>query len=162
MRKSILTIQEAIECTQQLKKEGKTIIVAGGCFDILHSGHIAFLEASKKEGDFLFLLLESDETIQHLKGANRPINRQKDRAYILSNIRSVDYIVLLTPLYTNQAYDDILYQLKPDVITTTTGDLYKEHKERQAQSVNARLVEVVKRVHNKSTSTIAKMLEKEI
>ena len=76
-----------------IPKEG--VVLAGGCFDIIHAAHHKFLKLSKEKGQFLALLLESDENIKQMKGKNRPVNSQITRAKNLSNIESVDYIILL-------------------------------------------------------------------
>ncbi|MDP3988556.1 MAG: adenylyltransferase/cytidyltransferase family protein [Candidatus Levybacteria bacterium] len=153
----ILSIEKAIEISRKLKHQGKTVVLAGGCFDILHIGHIEFLKKAKEYGDFLFLLLESDETCQS-KGKKRPINTQKDRAIILSALESVDYVIKLPPLRSDKDYQDLIISLKPDTIATTKGDLYKHIKERQAKLINAKVVEVIGKISNKSTTNLIKLL----
>lgn len=159
--KKVLSIEEAIKISEQLRNEGKTVVVAGGCFDILHLGHIHFIEHAKKEGDVLFLLLESDEAIKKQKGANRPINSQQTRSHILAALSHVDFVVLL-PMLENNEYDDIISRLKPNVIATTQHDEYRFHKERQAKLVGAKVLDVIPRLVDQSTSRIAKLLAREL
>lgn len=74
------------------KNEGKKIVFTNGCFDILHSGHVLYLNEAKKQGEVLFLGLNSDASVKRLKGDNRPINSEDDRKYVLENLKSVDFV----------------------------------------------------------------------
>lgn len=71
---------------------GKKIVFTNGCFDILHRGHLAYLEEAKKLGDALFIGLNSDASVKGLKGASRPINNQQDRKYFLESLKFVDFV----------------------------------------------------------------------
>src|SRR5690606_3739180 len=85
----ILNINSVPQISNHYKNFGKKIILVGGCFDVLHEGHIKFLESAKKNADILILLLESDENISKRKGINRPVNIQKNRAIVLSSLKFV-------------------------------------------------------------------------
>ena len=74
--KKIINFRQATKIFQILKKKNKKTIICGGCFDILHIGHIEFLEIAKKQGGFLFVLLENDKNVKKIKGKERPINSQ--------------------------------------------------------------------------------------
>lgn len=161
MDKKILNIKEAIELSKKLKSEGQSIVLAGGCFDILHIGHIKFLQKAKAMGDILIILLESDEAIQKLKGIERPIHSQRNRAEILSFNTLVDYIVLLPPLNSHE-YDTIVFELNPTVIATTNPDPNKHYKEKQAKKLGIKVVDVIDRIQNVSSSRIANIISKEI
>ncbi len=88
---------EEIESTvARLKKQNKKIVFTNGCFDILHKGHVQYLDKAKSFGDVLILGLNSDASVSALKGPNRPINCEDDRAYILAALESVDYVVKFT------------------------------------------------------------------
>lgn len=154
----ILSISEAIHRTNQLSEQGKKIVLVGGCFDILHIGHIALFENAKKYGDSLFILLESDENIKKIKGSNRPINEQKDRAKILTHLDVVDYIVPLKPMQNNSEYDELVISLKPAIIATTKGDKSRFHKERQAEKIGAKVLDVTGPVSNHSTTKLIEVL----
>ncbi len=153
MRK-ILTVEQANKASESLRYQGKRVVLAGGCFDILHVGHVRFLERAKESGDVLFVFLEADESIKQLKGEDRPINNQADRAIILSAIAAVDYVIKLSPGLTDNDYDRIVTSIKPDILAVTKGDLLKKHKERQAKLIGGKVVEVTDSVSNKSTSRI--------
>ena len=80
----------------KLHKDGKTVVATNGCFDILHVGHVRYLEKTKSFADVLIVLLNSDKSVKSIKGPTRPINNENDRAEILSALRFVDYVVCLT------------------------------------------------------------------
>lgn len=161
MKKNILTIEESIRLSEKLRQQGKQIVLVGGCFDILHIGHIKFLESARSLGDVLFVLLESDNNVKKLKGKNRPINPQAERALILTALRFVDFVVLLKHMTTNNKYDKLISQLKPAIIATTKDDPMISHKKRQVSIVGGKLKLVISRIKNKSTSRLAKIIEKE-
>ncbi len=146
------TLRDILESTK------KKVVIAGGCFDILHIGHISFLEAAKKQGEILVVLLESDDLIRKMKGEGRPINTQEDRAAVLAALSLVDYIVLLPHLLDNSQYDELIFSLKPAIIATTKADPARMHKERQAQALGISVVDVIDRIENQSTSKIASVL----
>ena len=154
--KKILSIKQAIKVSKELKNQNKTIVVTGGFFDILHTGHIKFLRNAKKEGDYLFVLLEDDNKARQIKGTNRPINSQKDRAKILSSLQNVDYVILLKNMTSNVKYDKLIIQMAPNVIATTYGDPYIKHKRRQAKLVKGKVMCIIKRIYNHSTTQLTK------
>ena len=156
----ILSLDESKKVTQQLHAAKKRIILAGGCFDILHIGHITFLEKAKKKGDVLVVLLESDEKIKKLKGRYRPINSQEDRAKILTSLTVIDYVIPLPPIYDDQEYDELVFTLKPAIIATTAGDPFRFHKERSAEKINAKVVDVIPLINDKSTTRLFHLLKK--
>jgi len=92
--KHIKSIDEIALLAKELKIRDKKIIFTNGCFDLLHAGHISFLEAAKSFGDILILGLNSDRSVSILKGKDRPINNEADRAYTLAAIEVVDYVVI--------------------------------------------------------------------
>ena len=92
--KHIKSIGEIIPISNELKLKNKKIIFTNGCFDILHLGHVKYLEAAKKFGDILIIGLNSDKSVKALKGDYRPIIQQNDRAYILASLKVVDYVVI--------------------------------------------------------------------
>ena len=156
----ILQVNEAIEVAQKLREQNKSIVLVGGFFDILHIGHIRFLQNAKKLGDYLFLFLEDDEASTKIKGENRPINSQRNRAIILASLSTVDFVVLLKKMTNNDNYDKIISQIQPTVIATTYPDPAIEHKIRQAKLVNGRVEYAIKRIHEYSTTKFANFIDK--
>lgn len=153
MRK-IISVNNAIKISKQIRQEGRAIVLAGGCFDILHAGHLKFLKAAKKQGDILIILLESDENIKKIKGVNRPINPQKERAIILSAIPYIDFIVLLGKMTKDKDYDRLMIQIKPDIVAMTDKDPQIEQRKKQCEMVSAELRIVIKKIDNVSTSSL--------
>lgn len=134
--------------------QNKTTVVAGGCFDLLHLGHVTFLQKAKAAGDVLVVLLESDQTIKKLKGNNRPVHSQAVRSQVLSELRSVDYVLLLPHFNSDEKYDKLIQKLSPKVIATTRGDKHDIHKKRQAKKFAAKLLYVTKEIKDHSTTKI--------
>lgn len=154
----IISIKKAIKLCKSFHTNNKSIVVAGGCFDILHLGHIKFLKQAKKQGHILIILLESDESVQKLKGNNRPINQLLDRAEILAAIEFVDYVIPLEGILDNQGWDKLIYNLNPDIIAVTKKDPQIIHNKRQAEKINAKIVEVIARIDNKSSTKLAQLI----
>lgn len=142
----------------KLKKGKKRIVLAGGSFDIIHPGHIDFIEKSHALADILILLLESDEKIKKLKGKDRPVNNQKDRASVLSKIDKVDLVVLLPELKNDEDYENIVNLIQPDIIAVTKEDPIKAKKLKQARSVGGKIKEVMSTKKGYSTSKIIKKI----
>ncbi len=102
------TLDELIKIVEGLKKEGKKIVFTNGCFDLLHLGHIRYLKEAKKLGDILIIGLNSDTSVRSLKGPNRPLVKEEDRAEILSALEAVDYIVIFNELTPKNLIDKII------------------------------------------------------
>ena len=94
-----------------LKAEGKKIVFTNGCFDILHVGHVRYLNEAKALGDILILGLNSDCSVKSLKGSNRPINNESDRAEVLSALKAIDYVVI----FDEKTAENIVGEVKPDI-----------------------------------------------
>ena len=97
MNKKILNIEElkeVLNIIRNKKNENQKIVFTNGCFDILHRGHVEYLQKARELGDLLILGLNSDLSVKKLKGENRPINNEEDRAIVLSALESVDYIII--------------------------------------------------------------------
>jgi len=157
----ILNLNQAIKKSEELRNQDKIVVLVGGIFDILHIGHILFLQEAKKLGDILIILLESDKTVKKLKGSDRPFNTQKDRAEILAVVSSTDVIIPLPYIEKDEEYDRVVISLKPDIIAVTKNDPDIIHKKRQAEILHAKIVEVVERLPY-STSKLAQLLKNDI
>jgi rfaE bifunctional protein nucleotidyltransferase chain/domain/rfaE bifunctional protein kinase chain/domain len=96
---------------RRIRSAGGTVVATGGCFDVLHAGHIASLEAARRLGDGLVVLVNSDESVRRLKGATRPVNSQADRCRILQSLRCVDAVVV----FTGDDPCEALRDLRPDI-----------------------------------------------
>lgn len=110
--KKIKKIKELRALASRLKSEGKKVVFTNGCFDILHFGHVQYLENAKKKGDVLIVGINTDSSVRRIKGNLRPIINEKDRARVIAGLESVDYVVLFnedTPFKTIQA-------VRPDIL----------------------------------------------
>lgn len=111
MKEKIKTKGELIKLAAQIKKRGKKIVLATGCFDILHSGHIQLFNKAKELGDILIVGANSDSSIKQIKGTERPIVEESLRLYNLSSLVPVDYVTSFPEF--NPA--KIISEIKPDV-----------------------------------------------
>src|SRR5512136_2991598 len=121
MKQKIKERKELLEIIKDLKTKRKRIVFTNGCFDLLHIGHVRYLEEARALGDVLVVGVNSDTSVQKLKGAKRPILPQEERAEILSGLGCVDYVTLfdeIDPL-------NLITSLRPDVLVKG-GDWTKE------------------------------------
>jgi D-glycero-beta-D-manno-heptose 1-phosphate adenylyltransferase len=93
------------------QRNGKKVVFANGCFDLLHVGHVRYLQSARAEGDLLVVALNSDRSVRLLKGPGRPLQSEKARAEIMSSLECVDYVLIFEDL----TVDGILKELRPDV-----------------------------------------------
>ena len=129
-------------------------VLVGGCFDLIHYGHIVFLKEAKKQGDYLIVALESDENVKKYKGPNRPIHKQAERAEMLRSFRMVDEVVELPEMKEDYDYFKLVEKIRPDVIAITKDDPQTENKKRQAALINAQVIEVSPLIRPYSTTLL--------
>lgn len=129
----------------------------GGCFDMLHFGHIEFLKQAKNSGSYLIVALESDENVRRRKGENRPIHTQEQRKHMVEALSFVDEVLLLPTMSTNEEYAQLVEKIQPSVIAVTEQDPYLSQKQHQADLVGALVIEIPK-IHTPSTSQLAKLI----
>lgn len=134
----------------------KTVLV-GGCFDLLHYGHISFLRTAKTYGDTLIVALESDDNVRKMKGDTRPIHTQEQRKEMLESLSFVDQVLPLPPMSGDRDYYEFVRRTKPSVIAITEGDPMKAKKTEQADDIGASII-IIPKVHTPSTSQLAKLL----
>ena len=96
----------------KLRGKSKKIVFTNGCFDIIHAGHISYLNEAKTLGDILIVGLNSDKSVRRLKGGDRPVVSEKDRAYVLANLKPVDYVVM----FDEDTPYELIKEIKPDVL----------------------------------------------
>lgn len=140
----IKTFNEIKITIKRLKKLNKKIVFTNGCFDILHKGHVSYLDTAKSFGDILILGLNSDDSVKRLKGDNRPINNEDDRAFILAALESVDYVVK----FTEDTPYELIKIIQPDILVKG-GDY--ENKEVIGSDI-ATKVKLVQFIDGKSTT----------
>ena len=104
-------LSELKQLREQYRHNCQTVVFTDGCFDILHAGHVRYLNAAKAQGDVLIVGLNSDESVRALKGAGRPVNPAADRAEVLTGLRAVDQVVV----FGEATAEELVRQLQPDV-----------------------------------------------
>jgi rfaE bifunctional protein nucleotidyltransferase chain/domain len=107
----ILTVKEMRAERDRLVSEGKELVFTNGCFDILHRGHVTYLNFARNQGDALVVALNTDASVKSNKGEDRPVNGEEDRAYVLGTLRSVDYVVFFAEKEPKQVLAEILPQV---------------------------------------------------
>lgn len=152
----LVSQDKIVNIVEDLQKQGKTVVTTNGCYDILHVGHVRYLQKTKKIADYAVVMLNSDISVKINKGDNRPINTELDRAEILCALSCVDYVVI----FDEKSPCELLDKIKPDFHTKgadyTLETLPKE--EREVIIKNNIKVEFIEFVQGKSTTnTIEKM-----
>ena len=153
--KNLIKRDKIGEVIDSQKRDGKKIVFTNGCFDILHVGHLRYLEEAKMFGDILVIGLNSDASVKRLKGDKRPIVPEEERAEMLLGLKCVDYVVIFeenTPV-------EILGEVKPDV-HVKGGDYTKDRlPEAEIVERNGGRVEIVSLIKGKSTTNIVKKIK---
>ena len=139
----------------RLVSEGKKLVFTNGCFDILHRGHVTYMEFARNQADALVVGLNSDASVRRNKGPNRPINSEQDRAYVLGSLRAVDYVVI----FDEQEPKELIAQILPQVLVKGR-DWAHYVSGREIVEANGGCVVLADMVDGKSTTgTIERILE---
>jgi len=112
MKSKIQNSKRLAATLRRLRSKGKRIVFTNGCFDIIHAGHVDYLSKARRMGDVLVVGLNSDSSVKKIKGAGRPINREADRAKVLSALYFVDYVTL----FKETTPERLIRELKPDIL----------------------------------------------
>lgn len=139
----------------ELKLNSKKIVFTNGCFDVIHSGHVHYLSEAKKLGDILIIGLNTDDSVKRLKGDNRPINNQFDRAIVLDALKPVDIVVFFdedTPL-------ELIKIINPDVLVKGADYKIEEIVGAEFVQQNGGSVVTIKFVEGKSSTNIINKLK---
>ena len=108
----LVTRKKIKEISSQLKNQNKRIVFTNGCFDIIHRGHVSYLTEAKKLGNVLIIGLNSDDSVRRLKGSQRPINTELDRAAVLSALKPVDYVTI----FDEDTPYELIQVVLPDIL----------------------------------------------
>lgn len=142
----------------RLKNQGKSIVFTNGCFDLLHYGHVKYLERAKTKGDILVVAVNSDASVRRIKGGRRPITNEKDRLRTIAALESVDYAVIFkedTPFQT-------IKLLKPDIIVKGADWDKKDIVGRDFVLCYGGKIATVKLVKGRSTTSLINKIVKKI
>lgn len=124
----IVSREKLRELTAEAKRRGQRVVLANGCFDTLHVGHVRYLEGAKKEGDLLVVGVNADSSVRPLKGPGRPILDENARALLVAALRAVDYVLI----FPEPNVETLLEDLRPDVHAKGTDYTAESVPERAA------------------------------
>jgi D-beta-D-heptose 7-phosphate kinase/D-beta-D-heptose 1-phosphate adenosyltransferase len=108
----LIELDKLQKIREEMRQTGGSVVFTNGCFDVLHRGHVEYLEKAKALGDILIVGLNSDDSVRRLKGEKRPLNTQEDRGIVLSALRAVDYVLI----FEEDTPAEIISKLIPDVL----------------------------------------------
>jgi len=153
----ILSLENLGAWRDTVRRKGLRIVATNGCFDLLHAGHVTYLEAAREQGDLLLVGLNSDGSVRQLKGPERPINNQDDRARVLAALQCVDAVYIFDDLHATR----LLQFAQPDIYVKG-GDLTLEEipaEERQAVKAGDGRVLIMPLAPGRSTSRILSRIQ---
>lgn len=130
MNSKIVDAKKLAEIAQEMKGRDKKLVFTNGCFDLLHAGHVRYLEAARALGDALAVGINGDDSVRSLKGAGRPINREEDRAEVLAALEPVDYVTIFPEVRTT----NLLRLVRPQIYAKG-GDYTPETLNAEERSV---------------------------
>ncbi len=152
----IVSQSQLLKIRKACKRKGQVVVFTNGCFDLIHRGHVEYLSEAKKLGDILVVALNTDSSVQRLKGPSRPLTKLADRAYIMSHLDMVDYVTF----FGADTPKSIISKLLPDILVK--GGDYVEATIVGAEEVRAAggTVEVIPFVKGRSSSGIIRRMKK--
>jgi len=153
--KTVCSREEIKSIRNKLKQENKKVVFTNGCFDLIHSGHVDYLVKAKEMGDVLILALNTDESIKKIKGDKRPILKQDERAFIVSNLKPVDYVTF----FDEETPAHIISELIPDILVKGADWAIDKIVGRETVEANGGAVKTIKFVNDQSTSNIIKIIK---
>jgi rfaE bifunctional protein nucleotidyltransferase chain/domain len=156
MRK-ILQLDELAAVSDELRRDGKKLVVTNGCFDLLHVGHVRYLQAARALGDALAVGLNGDESVRALKGDARPLNPERDRAEVLAALNSVDYVASFPELRATE----FLERVRPAVYVKG-GDYTPESLNAEERAILQRIgceIRIIPFEHGYSTTQLIDRME---
>jgi D-glycero-beta-D-manno-heptose 1-phosphate adenylyltransferase len=151
-RSRVLDRDAVIAATKSAKQAGQTIVLANGCFDVLHAGHIRYLQGARELGDILVVAINADEQVKVLKGTGRPILAEHYRAELVAAIEAVDFVTI----FAEPTVEQLLLAIKPDVHAKGTDYTEETVPERDVVRSYGGRVAIVGDPKNHSTSEMLK------
>jgi rfaE bifunctional protein nucleotidyltransferase chain/domain len=150
MKKKVRTLPQLLPVLEKLRRSGKKVVFTNGCFDLLHAGHVRYLRQARAAGDLLVVGLNSDRSVQGLKGEGRPLIPEAERAELLAALEMVDYVVI----FDQPTPRDLIISLRPEVLVK--GGDWKREEIAGAEEVEAAggRVLIVPLVPGRSTSAL--------
>ena len=148
------SVEEIKSIRSKLKADNKKVVFTNGCFDILHAGHIDYLNKAKELGDVLIVGLNSDNSVKRIKGDKRPIINQEERVKIISNLKPVDYVVF----FDEDTQSELINELLPDVLIKGADWKINEIIGAETVLANGGEVKTIEFINDQSTSKIIDLI----
>lgn len=153
---SSIPLSELVRIRSKLKADGKKVVFTNGVFDLIHSGHVDYLLKAKNLGDVLIVGLNSDESVKRIKGEKRPILKQKERAFVLSNLKAVDYVVF----FKEDTPENLISEIIPDILVKGADWAIEKIVGKDVVEKNGGKVMNIEFVNDQSTSKIIDLIVK--
>ena len=152
----IRSLNDIKKLREKIRIENRKVVFTNGCFDIIHKGHVTYLNEAKSLGDHLIVGINSDDSVKRLKGKDRPVNNEYDRAFVLDNLKSVDDVLI----FNEDTPYDIIKEIIPDLLVK--GGDWKEEDivGSDIDKMNGGKVISLQFVNNYSTTNILEKIEK--
>ncbi len=152
MENFIIDLDDFLEIRKSLKQKNKKLVFTNGCFDILHAGHVDYLVKAKECGDVLVVGLNTDKSVRMVKGTDRPIINEDERAFLLANLKAVDYVIL----FDDPTPEEMIRKILPDVLVKGEDWSIENIVGRDIVEKSGGEVKSIKFVNLQSTSKIIK------
>jgi len=152
--KSLASLKKAVTGA---RKRGRRVVFTNGCFDILHLGHVRYLDKARRLGDLLVVALNTDASVRRLKGKGRPLNSERDRAEVLASLQCVDYVTL----FKEQTPLRVIKTLRPNVLVKGGDYKIKEIVGHELVLKDGGRVVSIPLVKGRSTTTLIKKMKRE-
>jgi rfaE bifunctional protein nucleotidyltransferase chain/domain len=152
----VKTLSEIKVLRKSLKEQNKKVVFTNGVFDLIHAGHVDYLTKAKALGDILIVGMNTDESVKRIKGDKRPILLEEERAFIISNLKPVDYVVF----FDEDTPKEIIDELIPDILIKGADWSIDKIVGRETVEKNGGEVKTIEFVNNQSTSKIIESIQK--
>lgn len=151
---NFITVDELVPIREELKKKNKKVVFTNGCFDILHAGHVDYITKAKSFGDVLIVALNSDSSVTKIKGKNRPIVPLQERAFIISNLKAVDYVTA----FDEETPFETIKKIIPDILVKGADWKVENIVGKDIVEAAGGKVETIEFVNFQSTTNIIKTI----
>jgi rfaE bifunctional protein nucleotidyltransferase chain/domain len=157
-RDKIISWEKLAQWREAIRQSGRKLVVTNGCFDLLHLGHVSYLEAARNQGDLLLVGVNGDDGVRQLKGPSRPVNSETDRAAVLAALQSVDGVCI----FADKTATRFLAVAKPDIYVKGgdyTLETLNQDERRTVEQAGGRIV-IQPFVPGKSTTSILEKISR--
>lgn len=154
---NVIGLEELLVVRKRLKNEGRRVVFTNGCFDILHRGHVEYLQKAKALGDVLVVGVNTDDSVRRIKGPERPVVEEHDRAYVLAALAPVDYVCL----FSEDTPYELIRALVPDVLVKGADWAVEKVVGKDVVEAAGGSVKTIEFLPNRSTTGILERIRKQ-